>query len=112
MGYFPTVLKEGIIILILKPGKDPTKVASYSPKTFLEVPGKILEKVINERIYGFAEFNNLFHHQQFGFRKARGTKSAIAKIYEKLQFTKENKANVTSSAATSRRLLIKSGIMA
>ena len=48
MGYFPIILKEGIIILILKPGKDPTKVASYRPITLLEVPGKILERYINE----------------------------------------------------------------
>ena len=92
MGYFPIVLKEGIIILILKPGKDPTKVASYRPITLLEVPGKILEKLINERVYGFAERNNLFHHQQFGFRKARGTETAMTKIYEKIAINQRKKS--------------------
>ena len=58
MGYFPIIFKDGIIILILKPGKDPTKVSSYRPITLLEVPGKILEKIINERVYGFAESHN------------------------------------------------------
>ena len=105
-------MKEGIIILILKPGKDPTKAASYRPITLLEVLGKILEKLINERVYGFAERNNLFHQQQFGFRKARGTETAITKIYEKLLLTKEKKVNATSFVETLKRLLTKSGIKA
>ena len=45
MGYFPIIFKEGIIILILKPGKDPTKPGSYRPITLLEIPGKILERL-------------------------------------------------------------------
>ena len=92
MGYFPIVLKEGIIILILKPGKDPTKAASYRPITLLEVPGNILEKLINERVYGFAERNNLFHQQQFGFRKARITETAITKIYEKIAINQRKRS--------------------
>ena len=82
MGYFPIIFKEGIIILILKPGKDPTKANSYRPITLLEIPGKILERILNERIQGFAEANGKFHPNQFGFRKGKGTETALMKLYE------------------------------
>ena len=84
MGYFPIIFKDGMVILILKPGKDPTKVSSYRPITLLEVPGKILEKIINERVYGFAESHNKLHKNQFGFRRNRGTETAIIKMYEQI----------------------------
>ena len=79
MGYFPIILKEGIIV-ILNPGKEPTKVASYRPITLLEVPGKILRD-INEKIHEYAEYNK-FHKYQYGFRRGRGTKMALTKLYE------------------------------
>ena len=82
MGYFPIIFKEGIIILILKPGKDPTKANSYRPITLLEIPGKILERILNERIQGFAEANGKFHPNQFGFHKGKGTETALMKLYE------------------------------
>ena len=82
MGYFPIILKEGIIILILKPGKEPTKVASYRPITLLEVPGKILERYINEKIQEYAEYHNKFHKYQYGFKRGRGTEMALTKLYE------------------------------
>ena len=82
MGYFPIILKEGIIVLILKPGKNPRMVSSYRPITLLEVPGKILERIINNRLTRFQEENNNYHQHQFGFRKGKGTDIAIAKLYE------------------------------
>ena len=91
MGYFPIMFKEGIIILILKPGKDPTKPGSYRPITLLEIPGKILERIINERIQGYAETNNKYHPNQYGFRKGRGTEMALMKIYEKVALNQREK---------------------
>ena len=91
MVYFPIIFKEGIIILILKPGKDPTNVNSYRPITLLEVPGKMLERIINERIQGFAESNDKFHPNQYGFRKGRGTEAALMKLYETISMNQRYK---------------------
>ena len=48
MGYFPIIFKNGLIILIPKPGKDPKDPNNYRPITLLEVPGKILERLMNK----------------------------------------------------------------
>ena len=82
IGYFPIILKNGIIILIPKPGKDGKNPINYRPITLLELPGKILERVLNNRLQRYCEDNNVFHSCQFGFRKGRGTDVAITTLYE------------------------------
>ena len=67
MGYFPIIFKNGLIILIPKQGKDPKDPSNYRPITLLEVPGKILERVINNRLRRFCEENSIFHPHQYGF---------------------------------------------
>ena len=62
-----------------KPDKDRRIVLNYRPITLLEVPAKILERVINDRLYKYMEDNNIFHINQFGFRRNLGTEMAIFK---------------------------------
>ena len=57
MGYFPIILKNGIIILIPKPGKDAKPPINYHPITLLELPSKILERIVNNRFQRFCEEN-------------------------------------------------------
>ena len=61
MGYFPVIYKNGIIILIPKPGKDARLPFNYRPITLLEVPGKILERLLNSRLQRFLEENNILN---------------------------------------------------
>ena len=82
MGYFSIVLKNGIIILIPKPGKDHKNPINYRLITLLEIPGKILEKIINKRLHKFCERNEIFHKDQYGFRAGKGTDLAITKVNE------------------------------
>jgi hypothetical protein len=42
LGYWPRPLKRANVIMILKPGKDPTDVTSYRPISLLPVIPKIL----------------------------------------------------------------------
>ena len=81
MGYFSIVLKNGIIILIPKPGKDPKNPINYRPITLLEIPGEIIERIINKRLHRFGE-RNIFHKEQYGFRAGKGTDLAITKVNE------------------------------
>jgi hypothetical protein len=50
LEYWPATLKHTKIIVIPKPGKHPTDVASYRPISLLPVLSKILEKLILKRI--------------------------------------------------------------
>ena len=91
MGYFPIILKNGLIILIPKPGKDAKNPINYRPITLLELPGKILEKIVNKRFQRFCEDNEVFHKNQFGFRKGTGTHIALTKIYEKIAINQKRR---------------------
>ena len=82
MGYFSIYFKNGHMIMAPKPDKDRRIVLNYRPITLLEVPAKILERVINDRLYKYMEDNNIFHINQFGFRRNLGTEMAILKLYE------------------------------
>ena len=82
-GHFPTKFKEAKMTLIPKSGKNSTDPANYRPISLLEIPGKVLEKLINERVVEYAESTPGVHDpHQYGFRPNRGTDKAIAVIWE------------------------------
>jgi hypothetical protein len=51
LPYWPAPLKQAKIIMVPKPGKNPTDVASYRPISLLPIVSKILEKLLLKRIY-------------------------------------------------------------
>ena len=59
MGYYPTIFENGLIVFANKPGKDPRYAENYRLITLLEVPGKVMERLINDRTSRFFETNNL-----------------------------------------------------
>ena len=69
MGYFTRKYKSRIMIFTGKEGKDLRDPKNYRPITLLEVPGKILEKVVNIRFVKYIEENNILNKNQYGFRK-------------------------------------------
>ena len=82
-GYFPKRFKHAKMVFIPKSGKDGRRPGNYRPISLLEVPGKILEKLLNERITAFAEETpGVQDPNQYGFRPHRGTNSAIALGWE------------------------------
>ena len=91
MGYYPIIFKNGLLVFAQKGGKDPRHAENYRPITLLEVPGKIVERIINDRISYFFETNNIFNAHQYGFRKNRGTDMAIAVAYEKIALSQQKR---------------------
>ena len=65
-----------------KPDKDKRQVLNFRPIMLLEVPAKILERIVNDRFYKYLEDNNILNTNQFGFRRNLGTELAILKLYE------------------------------
>ena len=73
MGYFSIKYKNGHIIMAPKPDKDKRQVLNFRPITLLEVPAKILERIVNDRFYKYLEDHNILNTNQFGFRRNLGT---------------------------------------
>lgn len=53
---------------------------NYQPISLLSVISKINEKLFVVRITSFLKINNLFVHNQFGFREGRSTMNAVAHL--------------------------------
>ena len=84
IGYFPTKFKTALIKMLPKPNTDNKDPKNYRPISLLEVPGKILEKIINSRLREYLETNNIITDKQHGFRKSRGTDTALTTIHESI----------------------------
>ena len=82
MGYFPNFYKIGLLHFIVKTGKSLLSVNNYRPISLLEVPGKIIERVLLSRLNKFLFDNNLINSNQYGFIPGRGTQTALAQVYE------------------------------
>ena len=81
-GYFPNSYKHATMTLIPKAGTSGTAVKDKRPISLLNVDGKLLDKILNKRLYTFLEENNLQNERQHGFRRNRGTQTAILTLHE------------------------------
>ena len=91
IGYFPRAYKIAILCLIQKEGKNPTDPINYRPISLLEVTGKILERIINDRLVKYLEENGIMNNNQYGFRRGRGTQLALATLYETIALSQKEK---------------------
>ena len=89
-GHFPKLWKQATIIFLPKPNKSPLSHTNYRPISLLEVPGKIVEKIINTRLTTLLEHKHLTNDNQHGFRPKRGTQTALAILYENIATIKGN----------------------
>ena len=81
-GYFPNSYKHATMTLIPKAGTSGTAVKDKRPISLLNVDGKLLDKILNKRLYTFLEENNLQNERQHGFRRNRCTQTAILTLHE------------------------------
>ena len=89
-----------------KTGKDPRFAQNYRPIALLEVPGKLMERLINDRASRFFEENNLHNPHQYGFRKRKGTDTAIAVAYETIVLTQQKKQHCRDVAKAFDRVWV------
>lgn len=80
LGYFFNLWKKATIIVIFKPGNDPKKIENYRPISLLDVLGKVIEKVLEERLHDFEIESELIPPTQFGFRKSLSTGEPIINL--------------------------------
>ena len=75
-GIFPNKLKTGSITPIYKKG-DSRCLDNYRPVSTLPIFGKILEKIIYNRLYNYLSAMNVIYDRQFGFRRQHSTSHAV-----------------------------------
>ena len=82
LGIFPDIMKCALMVFIPKPGKDPCDPGNYRPLCLLPVLGKMYDTALTQRFTCFVDENDHQHPNQYGFRRGRGTATALAMNYE------------------------------
>ena len=82
-GVVPSQMKLSKIVPIFKKG-DPLDCANYRGICLIENCGKILEKIVQTRLYGYLEKNNLIYKNQYGFRRRTGTDHCVLNIVNEI----------------------------
>ena len=77
LGYWPDYFKTSITIVISKPNKvSYNSSKSFRLIVFLNTLGKLIEKVISERLQFYVLSNNFIHQSQLGGLKFKATSDA------------------------------------
>jgi len=78
----PTKWRTSTIMPHLKEDKDPKKTVSYRPISLTSCLGKILEKIIADRLISILESGHLLSDNQAGFRRNRCTTDQVLKLVQ------------------------------
>jgi hypothetical protein len=82
-GCFPKRWKRIKVIPITKPGKeDTTDPSKFGPISLINVGGKVLEKILINRIMHHVYTNNFLNGNQFGFTPKKSTTDAAITVKE------------------------------
>jgi hypothetical protein len=85
-GCFPKKWKKVKIIPITKPGKEnSTEVSKFRPISLINMEGKILEKILINRIMHHVHTNNLMNQNQFGFTPKKNAIDAAIAVKEYIE---------------------------
>lgn len=87
-GTHPCTMGEALIVLILKPGKDPFYPESYRPISLLQLDVKILAKILALRLNKL--ILSLIHADQPGFMPNKNTAFNLRRLFMNLQATHDN----------------------
>ncbi len=80
-GIFPKIWKKQRLVLLQKPNKTVGDPSAYRPLCMIDTIGKILERLICERLEAhLEEVEDGLSSNQYGFRRKRSTIDAIKKL--------------------------------
>ena len=96
----PTKWREAIIKALLKEGKDSKDPTSYRPISLTSCLGKILEKMVANRLIYILESRGILTNNQAGFRPGRCTTDQILKLVQEASDTIHEKPRGGRTIAT------------
>jgi len=88
-GTFPETWKTARLVLLRKGDKPLGEPSSYRPLCLLDCLGKLLEKIIDNRLREFLDTHEGLHDRQFGFRKGRSTLDALNALGDSTESNKK-----------------------
>jgi len=97
LEFWPKSLKQAQIIMLPKPGKNPTDVTSYRPISLMPTISKILEKLILKRINKESNPQDWISNHQFGFRQAHSTIQQCNRVADTINKALENRQICTAA---------------
>jgi len=81
-GEIPTKWRTAIIHPMLKDGKDPKLTVSFRPISLTSCVGKVLEKIVADRLMYVLEKKGALNDSQAGFRQGRCTTDQVLKLVQ------------------------------
>ena len=110
----PRRWRTAIIKPLLKDGKDPKFTTSYRPISLTACLGKVLEKIVADRLLFTLEARLQLNQNQAGFRQNRSTTDQILKLVQSAidKFHQKEKQSRSSRSSITRRPSIRSGATA
>lgn len=93
LGHFPPKWKLAKVVMILKPGKPASDIASYRPISILSVLSKLFERIVLRRMLVYMRDSIPDH--QFGFRAGHGTPEQCHRVVEFVKKSFEKKEYVS-----------------
>ena len=95
-GTLPTIWKSANITPILKKDKPKSKVSSYRPISLTSCICKVMERMINRRLYSWLEKSGKLHKNQAGFRKGRQTIDQLIRLAQQTADAFQEKKSVAA----------------
>lgn len=96
VGRLSALMGDVVIVVIPKPGKDPSLCSSYRPISLLNVDAKLLSKIMANRLNtGITELIHL--DQTGGSCQGRGTDNNIRRLYTHIAMASLDRAGVVAS---------------
>jgi hypothetical protein len=96
-GYHPSLWRTSTTAIIKKHKKpDYQNPKAYRPIALLNCFGKILEKIMANRIGYLAEKYEILHHQQMGGRRQKSAVDAVMALIHDIEASKQEK-KITSA---------------
>jgi len=80
LGYISNIWKKANILLLLKPKKEKHHPASYRPINLFSCMGKLLGKIIRQRLILELERRKILPEHQAGFRPKKNTLYSIVRL--------------------------------
>lgn len=84
-GSVPLSWKKGLVVPIQKPGKPKGQITSYRPITLLPSIGKLMERLVSERLDYIVEKRRLLSDSQCGFRRGLSTMDVLLRIQHNIK---------------------------